>query len=241
MILNIYDLSPANDCLYPVGFGLHHSGVEINGVEYSFASGAGIFESDPKEAAGAKYRESIELGAFEGGSSELRMVVADLRSDFGPDSYNLLTKNCNHFAAALVWSLLRRPIPSYVNRLAYVGSCFSCLLPSRMLGNAPVGSNAGYGDAIKVSGGGGRNLSSQPLFTGTSHKLGGSSTSTTSSSSSSSSTTKSNPISSVMTSTVRPPSSNTDDLTDRREKARLAAMARIEKQQEMKADTSKNV
>jgi hypothetical protein len=44
-----------------------------------------------------------------------------------------------------------------------------------------------------------------------------------------------------MTSTVRPPSSNTDDLTDRREKARLAAMARIEKQQEMKADTSKNV
>ena len=46
------------------------------GVEYSFASGAGIFESEPKEAAGAKFRESIDLGAFEGGSSELRMAVA---------------------------------------------------------------------------------------------------------------------------------------------------------------------
>ena len=44
--------------LYPVGFGLHHSGVEIMGVEYSFSSGSGIFESDPKEAAGAKFRES---------------------------------------------------------------------------------------------------------------------------------------------------------------------------------------
>ena len=85
------------------------------GVEYSFASGSGIFESDPKEAAGAKFRESIELGAFEGGSAELRNLLANLRNDFGPNSYNLLTKNCNHFAAALVWSLLRRPIPSCVN------------------------------------------------------------------------------------------------------------------------------
>jgi hypothetical protein len=88
VILNVYDLSPANDCLYPLGFGLHHSGVEIMGVEYSFASGAGIFEADPKEAAGAKFRESIEIGAFEGGSSELRMVVSGLFSlwlfSFGP-------------------------------------------------------------------------------------------------------------------------------------------------------------
>lgn len=45
VILNVYDLSPANDCLYPVGCGLHHTGVEISGTEYSFASGAGVFES----------------------------------------------------------------------------------------------------------------------------------------------------------------------------------------------------
>ena len=32
--------------------GLHHSGVEILGKEYSFASGGGIFDSSPKEAAG---------------------------------------------------------------------------------------------------------------------------------------------------------------------------------------------
>ena len=52
VVLNIYDLSPANDYLYPIGFGLHHSGVEILGVEYSFASGGGIFESSPKVAPG---------------------------------------------------------------------------------------------------------------------------------------------------------------------------------------------
>jgi len=76
VILNVYDLSPANDCLYSVGMGLHHSGVEILGREYSFASGGGIFDSSPKEAPGAQFREAIELGAFDGGSSELQSAIS---------------------------------------------------------------------------------------------------------------------------------------------------------------------
>jgi hypothetical protein len=55
--LNVYDLSPANDYLHPIGFGLHHSGVEILGTEYTFASGAGIFNHSPQDAPGAKFRE----------------------------------------------------------------------------------------------------------------------------------------------------------------------------------------
>jgi hypothetical protein len=53
ILLNIYDLSPANECLYAAGLGLHHSGVEILGTEYTFASGAGIFEMTPKDGQGA--------------------------------------------------------------------------------------------------------------------------------------------------------------------------------------------
>ena len=56
--------------------GLHHSGVEILGKEYSFASGGGIFDSSPKEAPGAQFREAIELGAFDGGSSELQSAIS---------------------------------------------------------------------------------------------------------------------------------------------------------------------
>lgn len=26
VFLNVYDLSPMNDCLFQIGFGLHHSG-----------------------------------------------------------------------------------------------------------------------------------------------------------------------------------------------------------------------
>lgn len=39
VFLNVYDLAPANEFLYPVGFGFHHSGIEVLGSEYSFASG----------------------------------------------------------------------------------------------------------------------------------------------------------------------------------------------------------
>ena len=123
----MYDLSPANNMLYAIGFGLHHSGVEIMGDEYSFASGAGIFQSIPKDAPGAQFRESIELGHFDGGTQELKTAISEVRNDFGPDDYNLVRKNCNHFANALTWALLGRSIPAHVNRLADIGVCCSCL------------------------------------------------------------------------------------------------------------------
>lgn len=91
MFLNLYDLSPMNDYLVPVGFGLHHSGIEINGVEYSFGSGGGIFEGPPKQAPGARFRFQLEMGTFEGGSHELDKALDELRrGGFGNSSYNLV-------------------------------------------------------------------------------------------------------------------------------------------------------
>jgi len=231
VILNVYDLTPANEYLFPVGFGLNHSGVEILGSEYSFASGGGIFESTPKEAEGARLRESIEMGSFEGGSSELRMVIDDLRSDFGPDQYNLITKNCNHFANALVHALLKRQIPPYVNRLADLGNCCSCLLPKQMLEAAPVGpTGSGSQGGFQIQGGGGRRFgkekvgSSQPSFIGTGSKLGSTTASSSSSEGGGIAT-----VRGVFSSTNSSPSTRADDLTDRRERARKAALARFEK------------
>ena len=56
VLLNIYDLSPNNDYLFPIGMGLHHSGVEITGREYSYGSQGGIYDGPPKDAGGARYR-----------------------------------------------------------------------------------------------------------------------------------------------------------------------------------------
>jgi len=231
VILNVYDLSPANDILYCVGMGLHHSGVEILGREYSFASGGGIFDSAPKEAPGTRFRAAVDLGAFDGGSSELQSAISDLREEFGPDQYNLIRRNCNHFANALVWRLLHRTIPGYVNRLADFGTCCSCLLPKKLLAEAPVGPDAGGSAGFQSFGrpGSGKKndgAGSTAAFTGAGTTLG-----------------SQNPeesrsrlpllgswTGSAASQKGEESSYPQNTMTDRREKARMAALARIENQ-----------
>mmetsp|Transcript_13615 Transcript_13615/g.17738 ORF Transcript_13615/g.17738 Transcript_13615/m.17738 type:complete len:239 (+) Transcript_13615:136-852(+) len=209
VFLNVYDLAPANEYLYPLGLGVHHSGVEIMGTEYSFASGAGIFDCPPKVAPGARFREQIEMGSYNGGQVELRRALDELRSSFGPDDYNLIRKNCNAFAYALCWKLLRKAIPGHVNRLSDIGICCSCLLPKKFLEEAPVG------DPNRASGASSAAVQKPkvPSFTGSGARLGSSEMSDSSSTWNWSSNRK----------------NSEDDLTDRREKARKAALARMEK------------
>mmetsp|Transcript_18781 Transcript_18781/g.25048 ORF Transcript_18781/g.25048 Transcript_18781/m.25048 type:complete len:236 (+) Transcript_18781:440-1147(+) len=211
----------------------HFSGVEVLGSEYSFASGGGIFESTPKEAAGAIFREQVELGVFQGGSSEIQTIVSDLREEWSPTSYNLIRKNCNHFANAFVYALLGRTIPAHVNRLADIGVCCSCLLPKQMLEEAPVGDpNAGSsgGDssggfqvfnAPGRSSGSADHVPTAPAFGGSGVKLGSDDSGSASTSFFGGSANK-----------------GKDDLTDRREKARKAALARLERKDENCGDTS---
>lgn len=227
--LNIYDLSPANDYLYPIGFGLHHSGVEVMGSEYTFASGAGVFEApQARDAPGARYRDTLELGAFDGGMAEFNKALADVRQTFGPDDYHLIRKNCNHFANALVWRLLGRQIPAHVNRLADLGVCCSCLLPKEMLEHAPVGdttatagrsssSSNGFFGVGAVQRQATASTSSTPVFTGSGARLGSAKSDNAG-------------IAARLLGSGRSPSPRTEDLTDRRERIRQAALARLEQQ-----------
>jgi hypothetical protein len=150
VILNVYDLNESNDIYYPWGLGLYHSGVQIGRDEYTFASSAGIFTHPPKGAGGAKFRESLDLGEYKGTSKDLEMVINGLRSQFKGSDYHLLNNNCNHFANVLVVRLLGKEIPPFVNRMAYYGSFFACLLPENATGAAPVdqeSSGGGQGNA----------------------------------------------------------------------------------------------
>lgn len=197
------------------------------------------------------------MGTFEGGSAELNSAISgkhirvcclsvvraervsysscflpchlpDLREDFGPDRYNLIRRNCNHFANALCWRLLQRTIPGHVNRLADFGVCCSCLLPKKLLEEAPVGPNAGGGSGssgFQMLGGTGRakkdgGASSTAAFTGSGVVLG--STEHTSSSRI--------PLLGSWNKSSNGGASGADSLTDRREKARKAALARLDAQ-----------
>lgn len=217
VFLNVYDLAPANEYLYPIGCGFHHSGVEILGAEYSFASGAGVFDSTPKQAPGARFREQILMGVFDGGQGELKQALDELRDDFAPEEYNLIRKNCNHFSASLCWRLLGKRIPPHVNRLADLGVCCSCLLPRQLVENAPVGdpnasSSSGSSGFLVKPGTRATNSSktAASAFSGQGNRLGSS-------------------IASSSSWSAKSGSKKEDELTDRREKARKAALARLER------------
>lgn len=44
-------------------------------------------------------------------------------------SYNLLTKNCNHFTSYLCEKLTSRPAPNWINRAASIGVALPCVVP----------------------------------------------------------------------------------------------------------------
>ena len=177
--LNIYDLHQANEYLHPFGIGAYHSGVEVGGKEWTFAGGpgAGIFYHTPRDAPGdqAKYRESIELGEITNYVERVARAKAELDPEFGEEDYNILTRNCNHFANALVNKLTGQNIPGYVNRLAFMGSFFSCLMPRDMQNQAPVNSQEDpSSSSLLHARGQSSTLSNFEPFQGQGYKLGGS-------------------------------------------------------------------
>jgi len=144
VFLNVYDLHHSNNYAYYFGVGLFHSGVEIGSKEYSFGgheySYTGVFDIQPRTAYGVKFRESICLGETSLTPHELQRVIDDLSDEFPGNCYHPLTRNCNTFSNELCEKVLKTGIPSYVNRLANMGSALSCLIPQsglQMLGILP--------------------------------------------------------------------------------------------------------
>lgn len=97
----------------------------VNDVEYAFGAHefptTGIFEVEPRKCPGFTFRTSIAVGSTELSPSDLCNLLNDMSTHYAGDSYNLLTKNCNHFTDELCLRLTGRPLPGWVNRLAGLG------------------------------------------------------------------------------------------------------------------------
>jgi deubiquitinase DESI2 len=211
---------------------MYHTGIEVLGSEYTFAYQAGVFHHTPKEIPQATFREQLYMGDFDGGHTELKLVVDAIGADqFGPNDYHILNRNCNHFANTLCTKLTRTPTPAYINRLADIGSCLSCLIPKQFLQSSPVDRQAenesqSFLMKVPMNRGGPVQLPlGTTVFSGVGTVLGGNKN--TGSSISSSHTNRGN--SSNKNAAIN---TQTDSLTDRRDKARTAALARLEIQQQ---------
>lgn len=97
----------------------------VHGIEYAFGAHeyptTGIFEGEPKQCEGFRFRKTILIGWTEMSRGDVRGIMEELAQVYKGNAYNLITKNCNHFCNDASVRLTGNPIPSWVNRLARIG------------------------------------------------------------------------------------------------------------------------
>ncbi|XP_050231510.1 deSI-like protein At4g17486 [Mercurialis annua] len=134
--LNVYDLTTVNGYVYWAGFGIFHSGVEVHGVEYAFGahdySSSGVFEVEPRQCPGFKFRKSIFMGTTCLDPFQIREFMERECAKYNGDTYHLIVKNCNHFSEDICRKLTGNPVPKWVNRLARIGYLCNCVLPETL-------------------------------------------------------------------------------------------------------------
>ncbi|KAG6653236.1 hypothetical protein CIPAW_05G061700 [Carya illinoinensis] len=130
--LNVYDLTPVNGYVYWAGLGIFHSGVEVQGIEYAFGAHdyptSGVFEVEPRQCPGFKFRKSIYMGTTCLDPVQVREFMESQSANYNGDTYHLIAKNCNHFCEDICYKLTGNRMPRWVNRLARIGRLYaSCL------------------------------------------------------------------------------------------------------------------
>ena len=118
-----------NGCATPCGLGVFHSGVAVAGREYAFGycpDGSGVYTTAPGENPMYVFRAAVPLGSVALAPRELDARLRALRARWAGDGYDLLQRNCNHFAEDMARELGCEQLPpGYVNRLARAGDSAS--------------------------------------------------------------------------------------------------------------------
>ncbi|KAF2461085.1 PPPDE putative peptidase domain-containing protein [Lineolata rhizophorae] len=136
--INVYDLLPPgtlSSVLWTLGGSLLHSGVVIKDREYAYgghdrAGVSGVYWTRPGlEPPGGTYRCSILHGFSFRSEEQLDEIIHEVSQKFQGTSYNLLTKNCNHFTSHLCERLTSKPAPGWLNRAASIGLALPCVVP----------------------------------------------------------------------------------------------------------------
>ena len=137
--VNVYDLTEdkLNTVISSViGGGIHHSGVQIDNIEYAFgggsSTGTGVWTQQPqripeKSFGGADTNNvpvcarQHDIGSVNISKKQLTQLLNQLRKEYPSSRYNLLTCNCNHFTADLC-QRLGLQAPDYLNKAAETGA-----------------------------------------------------------------------------------------------------------------------
>ncbi|XP_058105649.1 deSI-like protein At4g17486 [Magnolia sinica] len=105
--------------------GIFHSAVQVYGdEEWSFGFceiGTGVFSCPPGKNPMYSFRESIVLGKTNSSIFKVNQILRELSREWPGNSYDLLSKNCNHFCDEFCERLGVPKLPAWVNRFANAG------------------------------------------------------------------------------------------------------------------------
>ncbi|XP_039060631.1 uncharacterized protein LOC120204634 [Hibiscus syriacus] len=105
--------------------GIFHSAIQVYGEdEWSFGfceQGSGVFSCPSGRNPMYSYRESIVLGRTNFPIFKVKHILRELSREWPGSSYELLSKNCNHFCDDLCERLGVQKLPGWVNRFANTG------------------------------------------------------------------------------------------------------------------------
>lgn len=138
VLLNIYDVSRREAVkmmnavlahwLAPVKLGgAFHVGVEVGGLEWSYGrtfrdSRPGVVGMPPRKDPNHSFRQTVHLGYTEMSLESVNLLISVMIEDYPGRSYDVLRRNCCHFADDFCRRLSVSPIPDWVHRLARFGA-----------------------------------------------------------------------------------------------------------------------
>ena len=125
--------------LWFFGSGLLHTAVCVKDREFAYGGHdqpgkSGVYWTQPRiEPPGATFRCELRHGFSQLSVNKLTSTIQDVAEKFPGTSYNLLTKNCNHFTSYLCEKLTGRAAPTWINRAAGIGLMLPCLIPQQWI------------------------------------------------------------------------------------------------------------
>ncbi|CAM0912478.1 unnamed protein product [Alopecurus aequalis] len=105
--------------------GIFHTAIQVYGdEEWSFGyceHGSGVFSCPPCKNPMYTFRESIVLGKTSCSMLKVNQIVRELSWEWPGGSYEILSRNCNHFCNEFCDKLDVPKLPGWVNRFANAG------------------------------------------------------------------------------------------------------------------------
>ncbi|CAE7346084.1 unnamed protein product [Symbiodinium natans] len=121
---------------FPLKFGgVFHAGVEVNSLEWCFGYSAsethpGVACVEPRGHPMHHYRQTVAMGYTTLDGEQIADIVTQLLEEYPGQDYDLLRRNCCHFADDFTRRLGVGGIPGWVMRLAKIGAGVESMIQS---------------------------------------------------------------------------------------------------------------